>query len=89
MQAARSTERGETSKPPRQQSAESLENSCSINKSIRSSMTPKLKKASFSYPLQRMPEEADHQPDDDTPRPPELNALSSPQARRVWRETDQ
>jgi hypothetical protein len=52
-------------------------------------MTQNIKKASFCYPLQRMPEEANHQPDDDTPRPPELNALSSPQARRVWRETDQ
>jgi hypothetical protein len=42
-------------------------------------MTPDLKKPSFWRPLQRAPEDAHHQPDDDTPRPPELNALSSPQ----------
>jgi hypothetical protein len=86
MTAPRSTERGQSDHNPRKQSAESLQNAYSIDKREDRSMTPDLKKPSCWRPLQRAPEDAHHQPDDDTPKPPELNALSSPQARRAWRE---
>jgi hypothetical protein len=78
---------GERPQPPRTVCRVAA-NAYSINKNKEKSMTPDFKKPSCWRPLQRAPEDAYHQPDDDTPRPPELNALSSPQARRAWRERD-
>jgi len=39
-------------------------------------------------PLQPIRPEAQHLPDDDEPKPPQLDALSSAQARRAWRQSN-
>jgi len=86
-EATLATERGRPVTP--KTVCRDIANAPSIDRREDRSMTPDLKKPSCWRPLQRAPEDAHHQPDDDTPRPPELNALSSPQARRAWRERDQ